>query len=237
MRCSKELPCSNCIRRDIVEDCRREVVVLTKHQKNQPSSNRTSITPAAGNDSPSIPSSAVEQSGSTPSANTSSAPEHAARLKVLNASDATVSPAASRGELAMEAANALESLAWGSHRASKVLQTDRPFAAPVDVPGDYMISAWQEDVMLQFHRESIAWTHNICHMPAFIRQCRAYRNTKSLPDQMWLALYHAIISVSRQLCPDSRSHTCMGWLLEDLPVHRRSVAPSRLIYGLCLDAR
>lgn len=103
-----------------------------------------------------------------------------------------------RNELAMEAANALESLAWGSHKATVEVYHGRNRA--LNIRGS--LSNSQEKQVLEFHRVHVAWTHNVLHMPTFVRECQSHHHKQqSMPGIGWLSLYYAVLSVSMALIP------------------------------------
>jgi hypothetical protein len=94
----------------------------------------------------------------------------------------------------MEAANSLETLAWGSHKNFVEMNHGRNWA--LRIQGS--LSSPQEREVLQFHQNHVAWTHNVLHMPTFIDECELHRQTQqSLPRVGWLSLYYAVLSVSR----------------------------------------
>jgi hypothetical protein len=93
----------------------------------------------------------------------------------------------------MEAANSLETLAWGSHKSSAEMNHGRNWA--LRIQGS--LSSPQEREVLQFHQTHVAWTHNVLHMPTFIDECELHHQTQqSLPRVGWLSLYYAVLSVS-----------------------------------------
>lgn len=102
--------------------------------------------------------------------------------------------------LAMEAANTLESLAWGSHQSLAQPPVDR-------IPWwetETLLTIEQEEAILHFHQENIAWTHNVLYLPKFIADYRRLRREGRLPHANWLASYYAIISVQRNLTRNNK---------------------------------
>jgi hypothetical protein len=103
-------------------------------------------------------------------------------------------PLATEGHLTMEAANTLESLAWGSHRATVEVYHGRNRAW--NIQGS--LSSAQEKEVLEFHQVHAAWTHNVLHMPTFIRECQNHRQAQqTLPRAGWLSLYYSVLSVGQ----------------------------------------
>lgn len=61
---------------------------------------------------------------------------------------------------------------------------------------DAILSHEEARQVLEFHEESFVWYHNVVHLPAF-RQEFESNLTKAAPDLNWIALYYAILCVSR----------------------------------------
>lgn len=222
MRCSKTTPCTACVRRDIPEQCHREAVVLSKtlsdHQPNPRRQQKSKSKSVETNDhetfrreeaqaivcrtvtvSEGSHSNFLNHTSSSPPAsvdNNSSGNSYEARwIPTRPTADNTpsqTSESPTDGHLTMEAANTLESLAWGSHRAAVEVYNGRNRAW--NIQGS--LSNAQESSVLDFHRVHIAWTHNVLHMSTFIRECQNHRQPQqTLPEAGWLSLYYAVLSV------------------------------------------
>lgn len=72
---------------------------------------------------------------------------------------------------------------------------NRPIAAFPE-HWDPILSHDEARQALDLHEESFVWYHNVVHLPAF-RQEFESNLTKTAPDLGWLALYYAILCVSR----------------------------------------
>lgn len=102
----------------------------------------------------------------------------------------------------MEAADTLENLVWGSHRAIVEVYQGRNRA--LNISGS--LSNKKEKQVLGFHRKQVAWTGNAIHMPTFAEERERHRHTEySLPTVGWL-LYYAVHSACSLLpCQKSKS--------------------------------
>ncbi|ETS80344.1 hypothetical protein PFICI_07873 [Pestalotiopsis fici W106-1] len=232
-RCSRTVPCTNCVNRGISDQCHRETVVLAK---NRPSLDQTARPRSAK--TARVATTAHRTHGDSDRAHvrespashlpgqhhiTDSAREQVAARPVnvespshgdLGNQDSTTdvysqgSPVAFNHDgnlgssprqrdvdshLSGEAANTLEALVWGSHKATAEVHYGRGRA--LNIQGS--LSSAQEREVLSFHQLHVAWTHNVLHMPSFMRECQLYRQVEhSLPDAGWLTLYYAVLSLS-----------------------------------------
>lgn len=238
MRCSKTVPCGNCVRRGIPDQCVREAVILSKELPKYALGSRSVKRTGTGRKSdrrdvedtekdvdnsrrqggddnfgsrdgiridsvdtyqtlnvennlaPSQISSLVSVTSRGPGSNTNISPS-------IDHNDIHQSPSHGHdGRLTMEAADTLESLVWGSHRATVEVYQGRNRA--LNISGS--LSNEQEKQVLEFHRRHVAWTHNVLHMPKFALECERHRQTEySLPTVGWLSLYYAVLSVCSSL--------------------------------------
>lgn len=94
-----------------------------------------------------------------------------------------------------EAALSLESVVWGSHQAV-VTKTTRSFGSVgVSTETDF-VRAYHERIIIDLHRERVAWMHNVVHMDTFEQECSEVQWEQEPPAGTWCALYYATMSVS-----------------------------------------
>ncbi|KAJ9143381.1 hypothetical protein NKR23_g6631 [Pleurostoma richardsiae] len=137
------------------------------------------------------PGSGDGQSEPSETAEKSADNRHTSYLPAAGARDES-----SRAGIAAEAVTSLETLVWGSHHVSS--SGDLPFSAgtlclPSD-PAVDSISIYQEHGILGFHRDHVAWMHNVVHIPSFQEECAKFRRTHATPSPAWLSLYYALLS-------------------------------------------
>lgn len=188
MRCSKEIPCANCLKRGLAGECHREPVLLTKQRRlNHPANNERQFY-HDDSTSPLTPNhlNAVERpetclpTGSPDAANLSS-PEH------------------QRRDPGSETFGVLESLAWGRYtNTPQSTHSRRParYETSDDCPN--LLPLQQEDAILAFQKDEIAWMHNVLHMPTFIAK---WAERRQQPRDRWTAmdaLYFALMAVGCQ---------------------------------------
>ncbi|KAK7211584.1 hypothetical protein V2G26_018762 [Clonostachys chloroleuca] len=93
-----------------------------------------------------------------------------------------------------EAALSLESVVWGSHQAV-VTKTTRSFGSVgVSTETDF-VRAYHERIIIDLHRERVAWMHNVVHMDTFEQECSEVQWEQEPPAGTWCALYYATMSV------------------------------------------
>lgn len=66
---------------------------------------------------------------------------------------------------------------------------------------DTVLSAQEARLLLDYHQKTIAWMHNVVHMPTFKQEFES-NLTQSTCDRSWIALYYAILcvgTIARQL--------------------------------------
>jgi Fungal Zn(2)-Cys(6) binuclear cluster domain len=231
IRCSKTLPCSNCVGRGVGNQCHRESVLLSnqrlRNNINAPTRSDTSPEALTGATSP-LSTNGDRSVGSPNTLKRGRSNIHIDKqakivaLETNRLSSNLISdtqrgferfqhaPSASstantqsinsnyghnEGNLAIEAAMSLESLAWGTHREkTNVLPSPAILALVGEVHA--LIDTSQALAILKFHRTHVAWMHNVVYMPIFIRECEAFLHGKSRRDPAWLSLYCAVITVS-----------------------------------------
>ncbi|KAI9727440.1 MAG: hypothetical protein M1834_008384 [Cirrosporium novae-zelandiae] len=229
MRCSKQIPCSNCIRRGIANQCQRESVIVSKRHSRPSTSKRSrnkdldhatrsnknckavsGIDRGLENDAtPKNPRNKDVQfvlSSPGNSASPINPVEPYSHLidahKDLQRSFQTSNPPCSNDQralvhtysgetLATEAAVSLESFAWGRHR-----DVNKPLLVatgnPIFIPGaSGIISQEQANTILDFHKNYVAWMHNVIHMPSFLQGCIAMEQNRLVQDNAWMSLYFA----------------------------------------------
>ncbi|KAK5046788.1 hypothetical protein LTR84_007142 [Exophiala bonariae] len=91
----------------------------------------------------------------------------------------------------LETFGVLENLAWG--RQSDTPQSVTPGRSMIHELGEDgldeaypgILSPQQEDAILAFHRDEIAWMHNVLHVPTFLAE---WAERRQQPRERWLAL-------------------------------------------------
>ncbi|CAH0045706.1 unnamed protein product [Clonostachys solani] len=92
-----------------------------------------------------------------------------------------------------EAALSLESVVWGSHQAV-VTKTARSFGSVgVSMESDF-VRAYHEQIIINLHRENVAWMHNVVHLHTFEQECSEVQWEQEPPPGSWCALYYATMS-------------------------------------------
>jgi len=98
----------------------------------------------------------------------------------------------------------LEFLALGRQRILQVAQVEQQsqLGAAQDYDDDTSNSACgllftpsQVRSMMHYHQESIAWIHNVVHMPTFREQCEKLFANPTECQGLWLGLYYAMLAV------------------------------------------
>jgi hypothetical protein len=98
-----------------------------------------------------------------------------------------------------EAALSLESVVWGSHQAV-VTKTAQSFGSVgVSMENDF-VRAYHEQIIINLHRENVAWMHNVVHLDTFEQECSEVQWEQEPPPGSWCALYYATMSVSYGSC-------------------------------------
>ncbi|KIW12053.1 hypothetical protein PV08_09327 [Exophiala spinifera] len=184
MRCSKEIPCSNCMKRGIASECHREPVLLTKQKRlNNPASNERQFY----HDRPTSPV----------TANHLNTAERVSTPTSTDSPDAVThsSPRDHRRDPGSETFGVLESLAWGRYsNTPQSTNSRRParYGTSEDCPN--LLPLQQEDAILAFHKNEIAWMHNVIHMPTFMAE---WAERRQQPRDRWTAmdaLYFALMA-------------------------------------------
>ncbi|KAL4881910.1 hypothetical protein BJY04DRAFT_217976 [Aspergillus karnatakaensis] len=206
LRCSKHIPCSACVERGIAQLCRRRpghasaaarirspaTPIPTEHNiiLNDPYlATSTRETPhetepqARAEDQPGVP----ESTPSTSNAPSSNGPARSRHKIVDNVTE--------------DAAVTLEFLASGRQRILQVAQIEHlsPPDAALDDMGNaagLLFTPSQVRSMMHYHQESIAWIHNVVHMPTFHDQCEKSFAKPSECQGLWLSLYYAMLAVT-----------------------------------------
>lgn len=134
----------------------------------------------------------------------------AAELEVMSQIDQTADADQSNQiDLAVEAAMSLESLAWSAHRHGTVgHDQSRPqhkVSPAVLALHDEIcatLTRHQTKSILQYHKEHVAWMHNVIYMPSFVDDCAPLiqshtsgQLTAPHNDASWISLYCAVLTV------------------------------------------
>ncbi|KAI1370068.1 hypothetical protein F4677DRAFT_458154 [Hypoxylon crocopeplum] len=222
LRCSKTIPCSNCVERGIQVRCHREAVTLSTHSLQQKSRHHSSpietegmkisqniaVTGVSGS-YPNAPAPAEEQMRCNFGAPRQSRPARAMESSrpdvLMNTQEPTdtvpvpvegnevSSMGPSDGDLAIEAAMSLESLAWGTTHVehNKFLPSSTILALMEELKT--VITTQKARDILHFHKTNVAWMHNVVYMPLFIKECEGYHTGRLQRDAAWLSLYCAVL--------------------------------------------
>ncbi|KAJ5107212.1 C6 transcription factor [Penicillium angulare] len=62
---------------------------------------------------------------------------------------------------------------------------------------ELLFTPQQVEQLMMYHQEYIAWTHNVVHLPLFRAQCAAQSTGNTTLDGTWVALFYAMLAVSR----------------------------------------
>ncbi|KAH8900421.1 hypothetical protein GQ53DRAFT_675121 [Thozetella sp. PMI_491] len=221
LRCSKTIPCSNCIERGLQERCHREAVILSSRsvqKKNTgrprtygPSSQERSVANAAGSPlSPTVQTNSPDPRVSGSPAETA-ASIRAREMRSPNNSGSVVSVpeepemirakiwdkadsiATNESDLAIEAAMSLESLAWGAQRDQPSRISPSPAIMALTEQLEGLLRPEQVREVLGFHKVHVAWMHNVIYMPLFRRECEKYLSRQHQRDAAWFSLYCAVL--------------------------------------------
>jgi hypothetical protein len=186
MRCSKEIPCTNCLKRGLAAECSREPVLLTKQRR---LNNAASHERQFYHDRPI----------SLGTSNHLNTVEQAETSLATDGNDAVAlsSPGDQRRDLGSETFGVLESLAWGRYSDTPhSTNSRRPTRSETSEDCPNLLPLPQENALLAFHKDEIAWMHNVLHMPTFIAE---WAQRRQKPRERWTALdalYFALMAVS-----------------------------------------
>ncbi|KAJ3545003.1 hypothetical protein NM208_g506 [Fusarium decemcellulare] len=203
-RCSKTIPCTSCIDRGQAQTCRREPVAVVKKvsrrhdrilSKNR--HNQTAKLVGGAGDLSSI------QGVSDHGQRLQTGDERAAYLS--EADQPTRNTESSSSLPNIETVATLEFLTHG--RRNILSRPSPPYSAP-DEPSlvssnsplqhrwdptwDTIISFKEAQDLLNYHRERIAWMHNVVHMPTLLEELES-NWSRATCDETWIALYYAIL--------------------------------------------
>lgn len=182
MRCSKEIPCTNCLKRGLAAECHREPVLLTKQRRlNNTASNERQFY----HDRPTSPVTLNQVEGADTC------------LHEDSPDAATLSSGHQRREPGSETFGVLESLAWGRYsNTAQSTNSRRPASYETSEDCPNLLPLQQENAILAFQKDEIAWMHNVLHIPTFIEE---WEQRRQQPRDRWTAmdaLYFALMAVS-----------------------------------------
>ena len=221
LRCSKDIPCTNCVARGWESECDREEVLLSKNllppssttgerrssrlgqtTDGHPADN--SRVTASFNSIATNPAEANEDFPSTlglsPFLEAFNTPEARCLPVDDDDSDSNSTTATTLGvqrTLAPEAISSLESIAWSSHNdATQPQALTGPLSQRLlqNVQQSSIPFAF-EQVIFDFHQNSLAWMHNIVHIPSFKSQCERLRRDGNMTGTAEETLYFALLAV------------------------------------------
>lgn len=233
LRCSKTIPCTNCIERGIQVRCHREAVILSNQSLRQRS--RPPVSPASHEQSAPSPDPSVEAApksiqapaleehmldsldahsqtrliGENDQASNVSDSSNARRTLPLDEPLKAAPMDQHDGDLAIEAAMSLESLAWGTTHLENSRLLPSPSILTLIEELQSFINAQKAREIIRFHKTHVAWMHNVLYMPFFMRECEGYLSGRLQRDAAWLSLYCAVLCVSKSLlCTYVISNMC-----------------------------
>ncbi|KAK6384706.1 hypothetical protein LTS17_002269 [Exophiala oligosperma] len=180
MRCSKEIPCTNCLKRGLAAECHREPVLLTKQRRlNNTASNERQFY----HDRPTSPVTLNQVEGADTC------------LHEDSPDAATLSSGHQRREPGSETFGVLESLAWGRYsNTAQSTNSRRPASYETSEDCPNLLPLQQENAILAFQKDEIAWMHNVLHIPTFIEE---WEQRRQQPRDRWTAmdaLYFALMA-------------------------------------------
>ncbi|KAL2832317.1 putative C6 transcription factor [Aspergillus pseudoustus] len=225
LRCSKHIPCSACVERGIAQLCRRRPGVASATVRRPSPASATPI-PIRQNIISNEPYYATPALETPRESGPEAIPEDQPRVTVPASTPATSNAPSSNGparsrhkivdNVTEDAAVMLEFLALGRQRILQVAQIEQqsPLGAALDDMGNasgLLFTPSQVRSMMHYHQESIAWIHNVVHMPTFREQCEKSFANPSECQGLWLGLYYAMLAVTLYHMSPS--------LLRDLDIH------------------
>lgn len=226
LRCSKNIPCTNCVDRGIQVRCHREAVTLSSLSLQQKSRQQSSPVETERRASQSLTMTSISGSPSTapvedqmrcnfgalrqsrPARATESSSDVFMNIQepidtIPVEGNEVSSMGPSEGDLAIEAAMSLESLAWGTaHVEHNKLLPSSTMLGLMEELQSFVTTQKVRDI-LRFHKANVAWMHNVVYMPLFIRECESYLTRRLQRDAAWLSLYCAVLCVSQSVHPPS----------------------------------
>ncbi|KAF9883349.1 hypothetical protein FE257_003565 [Aspergillus nanangensis] len=184
LRCSKTIPCSACVDRNISHRCKRRQDPSSTSQPipNNLSENASIFVPPAplssGQNTRPRP---FDDSLSTPTGAPSAS--HTPTHRMIDS-------------VATDAAVTLEFLALGRQRIVHSNRKDRDNApySTLAAAEDTILSGPQVKAAMQYHHEHLTWMHNVVHLPTFIDQCDVYFLAPGSQEGSWMALYYAMLA-------------------------------------------
>lgn len=178
LRCSKRIPCLACMERGIAHQCRRRSDNSRKETKENNPPSKTVHSPVR----PRGPATDTTPGSPEFTPHRSIPFEHGPRVVDSVTQDAAVM---------------LEFLALSRQHVLQATQVDRsPKNETLSSAYELLFTVAQVRKLMNYHRDCIAWTHNVVHMPTFFEQCeeRLCTGGKSI-EGGWLSLYYAILAV------------------------------------------
>jgi hypothetical protein len=96
--------------------------------------------------------------------------------------------------LAENAAMTLEFLAWGRQRDTGV-SPESIISIPQPTAMLDTLNIQQAKGVVDFHRGSLTWMHNIVHWPTFYGECENFWHHGVVEEKAWTALYYSVLAV------------------------------------------
>ena len=92
----------------------------------------------------------------------------------------------------------LEVLVWGRQRDAQWPPVTRPMPALHGSAHEDILSPQQAIQVLKFHWKWLACFHNILQWEKLREECTTYWNSGRVKEKAWIALYNAVLCVSKQ---------------------------------------
>ncbi|KAL2823905.1 putative C6 transcription factor [Aspergillus cavernicola] len=233
LRCSKDIPCSACVERGIAQLCRRRPGSGLMAASRSPPATRTrrnadwreafAGTPASeilptDVSHPSIPG----QDTVSEELLSLAPPSTPARCHTTHPTTQLAGGPRPRqmvvDNVTDDAGVVLEFLALSRQRVLQIAQVEQ-FQLPggngnAAEASDPLFTPSQVRTMMIYHQESIAWIHNVVHLPTFREQCEHLFANPTDSQGLWVGLYYAMLAVTLYHMDPS--------LLQDLDIHSPS---------------
>ncbi|KAL2816736.1 putative C6 transcription factor [Aspergillus granulosus] len=208
LRCSKQIPCSACVERGIAQYCRRRTGADSGATSRRPPSSRP--TPLTRRDDNQIEAPSATPVTETPHLTVhDTIPEGLPRIPASTprGSDPPSSNGVSRprnkivDHVTEDAAVMLEFLALSRQRIIQVAQVEQQSQLTgahgnARKESEPLFTPIQVRSMMRYHQESIAWIHNVVHLPTFREQCEHFFANPIESQGLWLSLYYAMLAVT-----------------------------------------
>ncbi|KAL4971698.1 hypothetical protein BDW66DRAFT_164909 [Aspergillus desertorum] len=211
LRCSKHIPCSACVERGIAQLCWRRPGAVSGAATRRPRMSEAPRSPVQNVDQRESPVSTLAPE--TLHGTGHDGPSE--RLPTLPASTPPASTATRAHDVfrprckivdnvTEDAPVMLEFLALSRRRVLQVAQVEQHSPRDGQIGGisnvskelELLLTPSQVRAMMLYHQDSIAWIHNLVHLPTFREQCERLFVSLTESQGLWLALYYAMLAVT-----------------------------------------